>query len=48
MWTRCPLLARAKRRLPAEALVKQTARAILDWALIPVRDDLCLLAMKPA
>ncbi len=34
--------------LPAEALVKQAERAILDWARIPVRDDLCLLAMKPS
>ena len=34
--------------LPAEALVRQAERAILDWARAPVRDDLCLLAMKPA
>ena len=35
-------------RLPAEALVRQTETAILDWAKAPVRDDLCLLAMKLA
>jgi serine phosphatase RsbU (regulator of sigma subunit) len=34
--------------LPAEALVRQAETAILEWAKAPVRDDLCLLAMKPA
>jgi hypothetical protein len=33
--------------LPAEELVRQTEKAILDWAGVPIRDDVCLLAMKP-
>jgi serine phosphatase RsbU (regulator of sigma subunit) len=34
--------------LPAEAIVRRTEKAIRDWTELPIRDDLCLLAMKPA
>jgi serine phosphatase RsbU (regulator of sigma subunit) len=34
--------------LPARELVKRTEEAILEWADGPLRDDLCLLAMRPA
>jgi hypothetical protein len=34
--------------LPAGAIVKQAEKAILDWAGVPIPDDLCLLAMKRA
>jgi hypothetical protein len=33
--------------LRAEALVAGIQRAILEWADEPVRDDLCLLALRP-
>jgi serine phosphatase RsbU (regulator of sigma subunit) len=32
---------------PATEMVSQLEAAILDWAERPVRDDLCLLALKP-
>jgi serine phosphatase RsbU (regulator of sigma subunit) len=34
--------------LPAEPLVRQAEKAILDWTTVPIRDDLCLLALKAA
>jgi len=33
--------------LPAAALVSQIEEAILQWAEGPIRDDLCVLALKP-
>lgn len=33
--------------LPAERLVDRVQEAILEWTDQPVRDDLCLLALKP-
>lgn len=33
--------------LPAEALVGRIQEAILEWTDQPVRDDLCLLALRP-
>jgi len=33
--------------LPARAVVQQAEEAILDWADGPIRDDLCLLVLKP-
>jgi serine phosphatase RsbU (regulator of sigma subunit) len=33
--------------LPAGALVRRAEEAILEWADTPIRDDLCLLGMKP-
>jgi serine phosphatase RsbU (regulator of sigma subunit) len=33
--------------LPATALVSRIERALLEWADGPVRDDLCLLVLKP-
>jgi serine phosphatase RsbU (regulator of sigma subunit) len=33
--------------LPAAALVSQVEEAILQWAEGPIRDDLCVLALKP-
>src|SRR5581483_7406026 len=33
--------------LPARALVQEAQRAVLDWADGPIRDDLCLLALRP-
>lgn len=33
--------------LPAAAMVGQVERAILGWADGPIRDDLCLLVLKP-
>jgi serine phosphatase RsbU (regulator of sigma subunit) len=33
--------------LPARAIVSETERAILDWADRPIRDDLCILVLKP-
>lgn len=32
---------------PAPAIISQTEKAILGWAEKPIRDDLCLLALKP-
>jgi len=32
---------------PASAIVSRTEKAILEWAEKPIRDDLCLLALKP-
>jgi serine phosphatase RsbU (regulator of sigma subunit) len=34
-------------KLPAAAMVSQVERAILEWAEAPIRDDLCVLALKP-
>jgi serine phosphatase RsbU (regulator of sigma subunit) len=34
-------------KLPAAAMVTQIEKAILDWAEGPIRDDLCLLVLKP-
>jgi serine phosphatase RsbU (regulator of sigma subunit) len=34
-------------KLPAAEIVSQVERAILDWAEKPIRDDLCLLVLKP-
>jgi len=34
-------------RMPAAALVANAEQAILEWAAAPIRDDLCLLALKP-
>jgi serine phosphatase RsbU (regulator of sigma subunit) len=33
--------------LPAKALVNEAQRAILEWTDGPVRDDLCILALRP-
>lgn len=33
--------------MDARRLVEGTERAILDWAVSPIKDDLCLLAMRP-
>ena len=32
---------------PAQAIVSRMEREILEWAEKPIRDDLCLLALKP-
>jgi serine phosphatase RsbU (regulator of sigma subunit) len=32
---------------PAPTIVSRTEKAILEWAEKPIRDDLCLLALKP-
>ena len=32
---------------PAPAIISRTEKAILEWAEKPIRDDLCLLALKP-
>jgi serine phosphatase RsbU (regulator of sigma subunit) len=32
---------------PAPTIVSRTEQAILEWAEKPIRDDLCLLALKP-
>jgi serine phosphatase RsbU (regulator of sigma subunit) len=32
---------------PAPSIVSRTEQAILEWAEKPIRDDLCLLALKP-
>lgn len=34
-------------KLPATEIVSQVERAILDWAEKPIRDDLCLLVLRP-
>jgi len=34
-------------KLPPAAMVSQVEKAILDWAEGPIRDDLCLLVLKP-
>jgi serine phosphatase RsbU (regulator of sigma subunit) len=34
-------------KLPTGAMVSQVEKAILDWAEAPVRDDLCVLVLKP-
>jgi serine phosphatase RsbU (regulator of sigma subunit) len=34
-------------KLPAATMVSQIEKAILDWAEGPIRDDLCLLVLKP-
>jgi hypothetical protein len=34
-------------KLPAAEIVSQAERAILGWAEKPIRDDLCLLVLKP-
>jgi serine phosphatase RsbU (regulator of sigma subunit) len=34
-------------KLSATEIVSQVERAILDWAEKPIRDDLCLLVLKP-
>ena len=33
--------------LPAKSLASKAEKAILDWADEPIRDDLCLLVLKP-
>jgi serine phosphatase RsbU (regulator of sigma subunit) len=40
-------LLRPLAELPPPAIVNQVEKAILDWAGGPVRDDLCLLVLKP-
>ncbi|HEX8690175.1 MAG TPA: SpoIIE family protein phosphatase, partial [Solirubrobacterales bacterium] len=34
--------------LPAREIAEETEAAILDWTDGPIRDDLCLLVLKPA
>jgi serine phosphatase RsbU (regulator of sigma subunit) len=34
-------------KLPATAMVSQVEKAILEWAEGPIRDDLCVLVLKP-
>ena len=34
-------------RMDAHRLVENAERALLDWAANPIKDDLCLLAMRP-
>ena len=34
-------------KLPAAAMVSQVEKAILEWAEGPIRDDLCVLVLKP-
>lgn len=34
-------------KLPAQAMVSELEKAILGWAEKPIRDDLCLLVLKP-
>lgn len=34
-------------KLPAAAIVSQVEKAILEWAEGPIRDDLCVLVLKP-
>ncbi|MGV1049442.1 MAG: PP2C family protein-serine/threonine phosphatase [Solirubrobacterales bacterium] len=34
-------------RLPARALAREAQRAVLEWADGPIRDDLCLLVLRP-
>jgi serine phosphatase RsbU (regulator of sigma subunit) len=34
-------------KLPAGAMVSRLEEAILEWAEVPIRDDLCLLVLKP-
>jgi serine phosphatase RsbU (regulator of sigma subunit) len=34
-------------KLPAAAMVSQAEKAILEWAEAPIRDDLCVLVLKP-
>jgi serine phosphatase RsbU (regulator of sigma subunit) len=34
-------------KLPARAMVSQVEKAILEWADEPIRDDLCVLVLKP-
>jgi serine phosphatase RsbU (regulator of sigma subunit) len=34
-------------KLPAGAMVSQLEKAILEWAEGPIRDDLCVLVLKP-
>jgi serine phosphatase RsbU (regulator of sigma subunit) len=34
-------------QLPASAIARQVEKAILEWTDEPLRDDLCLLAIKP-
>jgi serine phosphatase RsbU (regulator of sigma subunit) len=34
-------------KLPARAMASAAQRAILEWAVEPIRDDLCLLVLKP-
>ncbi|HEV7400723.1 MAG TPA: PP2C family protein-serine/threonine phosphatase [Solirubrobacterales bacterium] len=34
-------------KLPAAAMVTEVEKAILEWAEAPIRDDLCLLVLKP-
>lgn len=34
-------------RLPARVLVREAQEAVLDWADGPIRDDLCLLVLRP-
>lgn len=34
-------------RLPPAAMVSEAERAILEWTDEPIRDDLCLLALRP-
>jgi len=40
-------LLRPLTRLPPATLVSQIEKAILEWAEGPVRDDLCVLVLKP-
>jgi sigma-B regulation protein RsbU (phosphoserine phosphatase) len=34
-------------KLPAAAMVSRVEKAILEWAEAPIRDDLCVLVLKP-
>lgn len=34
-------------RFPAQTIAAQAQRAILEWADAPIRDDLCVLVLKP-
>jgi serine phosphatase RsbU (regulator of sigma subunit) len=34
-------------KLPAAAMVSQVEKAILEWAEAPIRDDLCVLVLRP-
>jgi serine phosphatase RsbU (regulator of sigma subunit) len=34
-------------RLPARVLVREAQQAVLDWADGPIRDDLCLVVLRP-
>jgi hypothetical protein len=34
-------------KLPAAAMVNQLEKALLAWAEGPIRDDLCVLVLRP-